>query len=740
MAEIGSNFKKVKRGKIAKTYTDELPRLKKCVESACDYFKDNVNRYHKSRNFIFNTSLTTQDIAALEELDMRPLEFNVLEAYVSRLKGEWSKQTPSFRFHSTSTFSTNAAMITFLKGHFQAIIDDANKQGFSDTIYSETLSGGYSVMEVVTEYEGPRSFDQELRLRKVYDPTLTYFDPMARLPSKSDARYAGRLFPMKLSEFQDQYPDVDVSNLKFSQSSECFNWSYRDGQEDIILIADHYEKQIKRKKIFLLADGKTYDKGEYEALLAQYDDPNVLVPPPSVVKSRISEFEAVVRYRFVGNTMIEYEQTIFDSLPLIFVDGNSAILSKSDTSGSAGAQCSYQMTRSYFHHAMDTQRLKNYAGQKLAAELEGMIMHKFMADIESIPNKYIDAWIRPQKASTLIYESRNKNGDPLPQPSAVARAPIPPEIVSTYMSADQTIQGILGSYDASLGIQNNQLSGVAIVEGATQSNAAAMPFVMNYLAALQQAATVMLEVMPKIYQTPRTLPCINKDGQRAYFNINNPNDPTSYLDFGGSDLGVSVTAGPNYQIQKNKALDTVIRLMNAVPAFANMINSQPGGMSVIIDNLDIKGADNLKEMAAQFQQQQAAQQQAAQNQPPPIDPMVQLKAQEAQNKNQIQNRELDLKEGIAQADIQMKMQKHAAELQKQLFDEDIQSGQLQINAMQAASSAKQNQRDYLVQLAEMEASREHESSALIGKQIEQQTALIQGISKQPRSYHENRNT
>ncbi len=180
--------------------------------------------------------------------------------------------------------------------------------------------------------------------------------------------------------------------------------------------------------------------------------------------------------------------------------------------------------------------------------------------------------------------------------------------------------------------------------------------------------------------------------------------------------------------------------MNAVPAFANMINSQPGGMSVIIDNLDIKGADNLKEMAAQFQQQQAAQQQAAQNQPPPIDPMVQLKAQEAQNKNQIQNRELDLKEGIAQADIQMKMQKHAAELQKQLFDEDIQSGQLQINAMQAASSAKQNQRDYLVQLAEMEASREHESSALIGKQIEQQTALIQGISKQPRSYHENRNT
>ena len=75
---------------------------------------------------------------------------------------------------------------------------------------------------------------------------------------------------------------------------------------------------------------------------------------------------------------------------------------------------------------------------------------------------------------------------PLPPPQEVGRVGAPPEIIQTFTSADATMQSILGSYDASLGINNNQLSGVAIVEGATQSNAAAMPYVVSFLQSLNQ--------------------------------------------------------------------------------------------------------------------------------------------------------------------------------------------------------------------------------------------------------------
>ena len=40
---------------------------------------------------------------------------------------------------------------------------------------------------------------------------------------------------------------------------------------------------------------------------------------------------------------------------------------------------------------------------------------------------------------------------------------------------------MLGSYDASLAQNDQQLSGVAIVEAATISNGAAMPYVINYM-------------------------------------------------------------------------------------------------------------------------------------------------------------------------------------------------------------------------------------------------------------------
>jgi hypothetical protein len=734
-----------KSKKISKVYLDEFIDIQDNVESAVQYFRRNVQRYNRSRNFIFNTSLTATEIASLEFLNVPPLQFNVLEAYVSRLKGEWSKQTPSFRFHSLTGSQTDDVMTLLLGGHFQAIMEDANKRGFSDSIYGETLSGGFSVMEVVTDYEGPKSFNQKIELKKVYDPTLTYFDPMARLPSKSDGRYAGRLFPMKRADFEAKYPNIDCDNITCSKSSNGFQWSYRDGTEEVVLIADHYQRKTKLKKIYMLADGKTYDQDEYNQLLDQYQNSFNIEVAPSIVKTRMAETETVVRYRFIGGNLLEVDKTVFDSLPLIFVDGNSAILNGSQDSEDGSSQSSYQMTRSYFHNAMDAQRLKNYAGQKLAAELESIVAHKFMADVESIPDKYVDAWIMPQKESTLLYQSRNKNGDPLPMPAAVPRAPIPPEITGTYIGADQTIQSILGSYDASLGIQNNQLSGVAIVEGATQSNAAAMPFVMNYMAALQQASTVILEIIPKLYKTPRTIPVINKDGERAYFKINDPEDPESMLDFEGSTLGISVTAGPNYQVQKSKALDTVIKLMQAVPAFGEMINTQPGGMSVIIDNLDIKGSDYLKSMAADFQEQQQQQKEAAQNQPPPVDPMIQVQMQAMQMKNQIDNRTLDLKQQelslkaqIAVNENQMSMQKHASSLQKQMFDEEIESGQLQINAMVAENNAKADQQDYLTNLAELEAKRTAEMSSIEGKKIEEATAMVQNAHKlfNPEVLHE----
>ena len=85
---------------VAKRYQDNLARIKKTVRNAHDYFKDNYDRYNEFRQFVFESSLTEDEITLLMTMNRPQLEFNVLEAYLSRLLGEFSKQEPDIEVNA----------------------------------------------------------------------------------------------------------------------------------------------------------------------------------------------------------------------------------------------------------------------------------------------------------------------------------------------------------------------------------------------------------------------------------------------------------------------------------------------------------------------------------------------------------------------------------------------------------------------------------------------------------------
>jgi hypothetical protein len=313
-------------------------------------------------------------------------------------------------------------------------------------------------------------------------------------------------------------------------------------------------------------------------------------------------------------------------LPLIFFDGNSAILRDNNDSTAE------QMTRPYIYNVRDAQRLKNYAGQSLANELENTVEHKFIASVESIPEDYIDAYIDIQKPGTLLY-NQFYEGNPevsLTPPREVVRTPIPPQISETFQMSDNLIQGILGSYDAALGIQNNELSGVAIMQGAMHSNAAAMPYTVGFMKGWNRVCQQLLDLIPKYYVTPRSIPIVQPDGKRSYQTINKPGTP--YMNYDAMSLDVKVEAGVNFAVQKQISLETIIQLMQTSESFANFINTK--GLGILLDNIDIRGIEGLRQAAGQYmeevaQQQAKAQQMAMQQAQQQIDPkaVMQLQAQ-----------------------------------------------------------------------------------------------------------------
>ncbi len=293
-----------------------------------------------------------------------------------------------------------------------------------------------------------------------------------------------------------------------------------------------------------------------------------------------------------------------------------------------------------------------------------MTQQKYIIKKEAIPQEkaYQENLTRPQIASLIVVNAfaDNDPNKPIPDPIIpIQPHALPTEVSNTIQMADSIIQSELGSYDAALGINNNQLSSLAIVEAATQSNAAAMPYVVNYIQALNQVARILVNLMPKYYKTPMTIPVIDKEGNRSAVKINQEGG----IDFNYDSnlLQVKVTAGVNFAIQKSKALNQIIAAMQANPGFAQFMNAK--GLTVFLDNFEVRGADILKELADEYmkeqqqiqQQQQQMQMQAMQNDPKMIDShskafTAQADAQFKQKQLQLQEQELGIKQQVAEAD------------------------------------------------------------------------------------------
>jgi uncharacterized protein YeaO (DUF488 family) len=637
---------------VAKTHQAQLERIKKNVKNSYEAFKPNYDRFNEFRRFIYETALTQDDITLLTQLSKPQIEFNITEAYISRQMGEFSKQEPSIMVSSEDEDNADPQAVHIVEQHLRHILLDKKNDHVRWEIMKEIYSGGFSVGKVWTDYAHPMSFNQILIFDKAYDPCLVGWDQTARRSHKGDGRFCFECRPYEIEEFKKDNPDINVDKISFNRAFAGYNWSYLNGNEKILLVADYYEKKKRDVKIVQLINDQVMTLKEYEMMKQEWEQAGMVMQIPAIKgKPRWTQLETVCRYRVIESEVIEYVETDFTFLPLVFFDGNSIMLKNPKTSGAVG-----QMTRPYVYHAKGAQRLKNFAGITLANEMENIVQHKFIVAKEALPKEadWLKAYKDHQKPSNMVYNAfyEEDPDKPIPMPiREVQRVPTPPEVVQTFASTDSLIQNILGSYDSSLGINDNQLSGIAIVEAATQSNNAAMPYIIGFLQGLQRIGEIIVDLLPKYYRTPRTIPVMGIDGKSSYEKINQRDEKPFFYD--ANVLNVKIEAGVSFQVQKSKALQQLIGLMGTSKMFDQFMNEK--GLPVLLDNIEIRGIDQLKmmvgdwlkELQQQKQQAMEMQQQQAQNNPMAMRNQIEMaklqqKQQEVMAKGQLQQGQLQI--------------------------------------------------------------------------------------------------
>jgi hypothetical protein len=685
---------------------DNLSRIKKFVETTHIYFRENYERFNDCRRFVFKSSLSNDAAAAQRAINHPQLTFNRLEAYISRLLGEFSKQEPDIQVSAYEDQSVDGLTLKIIEQHLKHVFSDPSNENLRYAVYKDALSGGFSAVKVMTDYEHEMSMNQIIKFKKC-EPTLTGFDPLAVLPSKGDGRFCFELFPKSKNEFEAEFPNVDLKTVSFKRNFGGFNWSFANNVNDkTLLVVDFYEKKFKEETIVQLAlpdeegnisSGPVMFLKEYNQLCKELEELDPLMPPPAILNKRKTKTQKIIRTRLIEDKIIDSEETDFEMLPIVFIDGNSLMLSGQDNNNIT------QFTRPYVWNALDAQRFVDYAGNAWAFELQNSVAHKFMVAKEALPKEetFLNAYKDIQNASTLVYNSCYENDPNLPIMNPireVQRMPMPPEISGAFMSADQTIQSILGSYDASLGINDNQLSGVAIIEGATQSNAAAMPYIVSCLEGFERLAQIYVNLLPKYYTNERVLPFLDKDSKQHKLQINTPEGlPLDKLN--GNALKVSLKAGSSFAVEKTRTMNTIKDLMSVSPLFAEFIGTQ--GIPFLLDHVNGLHIDDLKEKVEQWQQQreQQAKQQAQQPNP------EQLKAQINEQRLQLEKQAIDNKQAIDIARLQLEQEKLA--INTELTDKS-----LEIQAFKAQIEGAHKHDDTMVKHINIEHRNTHEHNKL----------------------------
>jgi len=680
---------------IAKEHQDRLPELKKMVHSSHDYFKENYKSFNLSKEFVFCTTMSPDDDMALELQQKPKIEINIVEPFLSRQVSEFAKNMPSINVGKSHDSSATPDQLEFLGGSLRYALSQANSKGFEYQTYRDCMNG-FSVARISTKYSHPMSWQQDIQIGKAFDPTLCGFDPLARDPHKGDGNYCFELYPMRKDEFERKF-GMKLDGIQFNGNLGDFAWSYCNQDEEIILVCDLFEKKKKRIKIYqVVGMNKAIKKEDYEKLLEEWGDVSA---PPAIINERWTEVYNIVRYRFIENQVLDYKETYYPGLPLVFMDGNSVVLQP----GNAGN--TRQVTRSYIKNAVGLQKLYNVAIQNLTNYFESLGGPQVLMPISAIPDQtdYIQGWRDLQLPGIKVYQDIDKSNPSrqIQPPIHITASSPPSEVLQTISMAPSILQVVLGSYDASLGINDNQLSGIAITEGATQSNGAAMPWVINYMQSLTQIGQLYVELLPRCVTDERMMSTIDHKGQKIDINVNG--NSGIKLDYSDYEINVEVEAGLNFAVQKTKTLQQINSLSHANPEFQAFFSSPQMG-PYILDNLEIRNIDKVKEVFNEWSKQRQQQQAQSQQMAMQLNPNV-MKAKNDQQKLMLESQQNQFENSIKTAELAIDKQKADDERAKMLHD--IQNAQLQAAVTMDKASAEKARAAADLAIKEMDISHKH---------------------------------
>lgn len=530
---------------------------------------------------------------------------------------------------------------------------------------------GMGAWRVCVDYSDDTSFTQDIRVEALRNPFCLYADPASSDPIKRDA--ADWIVTDKISavEYKRRWPSAKVESFEDDSFDDQEDWD--DGET--VRICEYWYKKPVTKRLLLLEDGRTVeDEG------GELDSP--------VKQTRVVNTQDVYMCIASGSAILEGPtKWAGRQFPFVMIFGEWVVID--------GKPQWMGITR----FAKDPQRSYNVARTAVTETIAAAPQAKFWATPAQAEGN-TGLWAEAHKK---LYPFMMYNPDPAAPgvPQRMGGAEVPVALIQEAQIASDEIKAVTGIFDASLGNRSNEQSGIAIRARQAQGEIATFNYSDNMAKGIRRTWEILVDLVPKIYDTERTIRVLGIDGAENYVKVNSVEvDPqTGTLkplnDLTRGRYDVAITVGPAFSTQRQEAAEIYTQMVQANPALF------PIAGDLIMRSLDLPYADKMAERMKTLLPPAIQEMEASKK---PMPPEVQAAMQQAeqamamaqQHSQLVQAAASELEQEKAAADKaknEVKLAVAEFEVKRAEFERDVAKALADIAKRDADSAMKQGETD-----------------------------------------------
>lgn len=599
-----------------------------------------------------------------------PLHVDRQSAYVYQVVNSYRKNPLGVRVRPRSGGASKATA-EVLEGKIREIESTSE----ADQAYGKALEWaaayGLGYLRLCTAWTDHTSFEQTLEIKPIPNRFSVYVDPSSVHPAGLDMNWCLVVERMSRTAFMTRYDRQPPPTAAWQGTGDA---AWYDAET--VLVADYLYRVWETVDLVQLPDGRVLPGAGLTDLDPTW--PTRRAQRPTVYWVQLCGHAVLAKHRWLGQYC-----------PVIRVEGN-----RIDVDGRIQRTGIIQQT-------MSAQLAYDYA---FSAEIEAIALSPKAPYIVAVKqlSGYEEYWNRANDQFLPYLPYTPLEGVPPPQRQVVEPAIQALALARQQAAAD--MQAALGMFQASLGEESNEKSGVAIRSRKIEGDQATYHYPANLAWAIRAVGIQIVDILPHLYSGPTTLRHLARDGSVKMTPVNqrvqNAQGQVEEHLLARGQYDVVVDAGPSYSTQREMAADKLAQLgavlpQEMLPMIADLWAGQldiPASEEIAArlrtavppQALEATQESNPENKVAALQHQ--LQQLTVQTQ------MIAQQLQEAKQTEEVATQSVKLLEqqvAVMQARLADKQTENQLQAQKQQMDYDIDRGKLALEAQKLGLQAEQ---------------------------------------------------